>query len=102
MESMVMNILEIISYYIVLLDFVFVFVIDYKYKYKVQQKSWKQQIQRPPMCVEGMRVMQEMQSSRLVCLAVCKRCRQLQNGLLSFNPGADCKSLELATHQPTA
>ena len=54
------------------------------------------------MCVEGMRVMQEMQSSRLVCLAVCKRCRQLQNGLLSFNPGADCKSLELATHQPTA
>ena len=66
------------------------------------QKSWKQQIQGPPMCVEGMRVMQEMQSSRLVCLAVCKRCRQLQNGLLSFNPGADCKSLELATHQPTA
>ena len=54
------------------------------------------------MCVEGMLVMQEMQSSRLVCLAVCKRCRQLLNGLLSFNPGADCKSLELATHQPTA
>ena len=66
------------------------------------QKSWKQQIQGPPMCVEGMRVMQEMQSSRLVCLAVCKRCRQLLNGLLSFNPGADCKSLELSTHPPTA
>ena len=53
------------------------------------------------VCVEGMRVMQEMQSSRLVCLAVCKRCRQLLNGLLSFNPGADCKSLELPSHQPT-
>ena len=39
MESMVINILDIISYYIVLLDFVFVFVIDYKYKYKVQYKS---------------------------------------------------------------
>ena len=37
MESMVINILDIISYYIVLLDFVFVFVIYYKYKYKVEQ-----------------------------------------------------------------
>ena len=76
MESMVINILDIISYYIVLLDFVFVFVIDYKYKYKVQYKSHESNKYKGRRCV-------------LKGCVWCRKCKAAGLSVSPFAKGAD-------------